>query len=59
MDGALHVADPASEQINNPSNRYHYWRYRMHVYVEDLVSNSAFCDQVRDMVRASGRLRPF
>jgi hypothetical protein len=32
--------DPRAECINDPTVRRHYWRYRMHVRLEDLCSSS-------------------
>lgn len=41
-DGGLRRENPNDEQINEPSNSRHYWRYRMHVTVEDLIRNDTF-----------------
>jgi len=51
----LRVSDPTSEQINIPSDPDHYWRYRIHVNIEDLIENKGFFDTVREIVVASGR----
>ncbi len=55
MDGTLRRPNPKEEQINVPANSRHYWRYRMHLTVENLLSQDTFNRRVHDMVRASGR----
>ncbi len=44
-----------SERINDPSNPNHYWRYRMHLNLEDLVAAKGFNGKVADLVKESGR----
>ena len=37
---ADYIQRPAAEEtINDPTNPKHYWRYRMHVTVEELSAN--------------------
>lgn len=36
-DGSLRRENPNDEQINDPSNPRHYWRYRMHLTVEEFM----------------------
>lgn len=36
-DEELRAADPESERINIPSDPDHYWRYRMHITLEELI----------------------
>ncbi|MBK8392595.1 MAG: 4-alpha-glucanotransferase [Saprospiraceae bacterium] len=55
MEDRLKKEDPFSEQINEPSNPKHYWRYRLHVELETLIDDVEFCNKVKTMVRASGR----
>eukprot|EP01125_Pyxidicula_operculata_P002210 TRINITY_DN12120_c0_g1_i1.p1 TRINITY_DN12120_c0_g1~~TRINITY_DN12120_c0_g1_i1.p1 ORF type:complete len:935 (+),score=194.70 TRINITY_DN12120_c0_g1_i1:47-2806(+) len=55
MFGDLRVEDPNSEQINEPSNPEHYWRYRMHVSVDDLLDHREFATAIHQMVKQSGR----
>ncbi len=55
MDEALRNPDVEGERINVPANPRHYWRYRMHVSVEDLMKNEAFSSRLRKMIKASGR----
>lgn len=55
MDGDLRFADPAAERINVPADSRHYWRYRMHLTLEKLLSQDEFNDSVKKMIRDSGR----
>lgn len=56
MDEGLRLADADAERINIPANPRHYWRYRMHVNIEDLMENKSFTQNVRALVTESGRL---
>lgn len=47
--------DPQDERINIPANPRHYWRWRMHFTLEDLLSKTAFNDRLGNMIRESGR----
>ncbi|MBK6933102.1 MAG: 4-alpha-glucanotransferase [Saprospirales bacterium] len=55
MDGALRRQDTHAERINIPANPRHYWRYRLHLTLEQLQKAGTFNDALRDMVRESGR----
>lgn len=55
VDETLRRKDPADERINVPSDAQHYWRYRMHLTLEDLIKAEEFNDKVKNMVEASGR----
>jgi 4-alpha-glucanotransferase len=55
MSTELRWQNPDDERINVPANPKHYWRYRMHLSVEQLIKEDAFNDEVRNMVIASGR----
>lgn len=54
-DGDLRRQDPREEQINEPSNPTHYWRYRMHLTVEQLQQEHNFNAALRDKISQSGR----
>ena len=54
-DEKLRRDDPHAERINEPSNPTHYWRYRMHLYLEDLIKEKEFNAELKEMVNASGR----
>ena len=51
----LKLADASAERINIPANPHHYWRYRMHINIDDMLSNHRFCDDVAEMITQSGR----
>ena len=51
----LRNPDPNAERINIPANPHHYWRYRMHVTIDEMMSNHRFCDDVAEMIRQTGR----
>lgn len=46
----LRSAHPEKEQINIPADPNHYWRYRMHLNLEDLVQNTAFNEKLRGLI---------
>ena len=42
---------PAPEEtINDPTNPKHYWRYRMHVPLEELAGDAAFLRELHGML---------
>ncbi|KAL7718127.1 4-alpha-glucanotransferase [Entamoeba marina] len=47
--------DPKIEQINDPSNPIHYWRYRCHVDMDDIMADNDLNSEVRNAVYDSGR----
>lgn len=55
VDENLRLPDANGERINIPANVRHYWRYRMHVSIEELAKNDDFNREVRELVSASGR----
>ncbi|MGM9863855.1 MAG: hypothetical protein ACI305_06315, partial [Lepagella sp.] len=54
-DGGLRRQNPREEQINIPAISRHYWRYRMHLSLEELMRQDVFNQAMRDMVRNAGR----
>lgn len=48
--------DADAERINIPANPRHYWRYRMHLTLEELMRSTALNDRIREMIRKSGRI---
>ena len=51
----LRLADANAERINIPANPHHYWRYRMHLNIEDMLRDQRFCDDIAEMITQSGR----
>ena len=50
VDESLRIADPAAERINIPADANHYWRYRMHLTLEELLSAEEFNAAIADLV---------
>ncbi len=55
MDPKLRKPDAASEQINDPSNPHHYWRFRFHLPMEQLTKEEALNRKIKGMIEAAGR----
>ncbi|MBD5180709.1 MAG: 4-alpha-glucanotransferase, partial [Bacteroidales bacterium] len=55
MDGTLRRENPREEQINVPANSRHYWRYRMHMTLEQLLKCDNFNRIMREHILNSGR----
>lgn len=55
MDAGLRREDPFSERINVPANPKHYWRYRMHVSLDNLIEATEFNTALANMLTESGR----
>jgi 4-alpha-glucanotransferase len=55
MDGELRRKDPHEERINDPSNPKHYWRYRMHLTIEELSDADKFNEELHEMIKSSDR----
>ena len=51
----LRLEDANAERINIPANPHHYWRYRMHLNIDDMLNNQRFCDDIAEMIKQSGR----
>ena len=55
IDGRLRRENPYKEQINVPANSRHYWRYRMHLTIEDLMEEKLYNKRVAELIADSGR----
>jgi len=55
MDRNLRAADIDSERINNPAHSRHYWRYRMHLSIEELLAAEELNGNIRKIIRETGR----
>ncbi len=55
MDERLRLPDQNAERINIPANPRHYWRYRMHLTIEQLMAADSFNDELRTLIAHSGR----
>lgn len=55
IDDKLKRENPEEERINIPAIAQHYWRYRMHLSLEELLDAKEYNAHVKDMVKSSGR----
>jgi 4-alpha-glucanotransferase len=55
MDGNIRLENPADERINVPGDSKHYWQYRMHVDIEDMIQEDVFNTELLEMIQKSGR----
>ena len=55
MDEEIRNADKDAERINIPANPHHYWRYRMHISIEELMKNKKFNDKVTEVIKQGYR----
>ena len=51
----LRLPDADAERINIPANPKHYWRYRMHLNIEELMANAEFVDGISTLISQAGR----
>lgn len=52
----LRRPDAQAERINIPANPHHYWRYRMHIDIEQLQADEDFTRQISTMLMRGGRM---
>lgn len=55
MDENLRHPDPDAERINVPAITPYYWRYRMHLALDELVAADEFNSNLSRLLKASGR----
>ena len=55
IDEGLRRKDPAAERINVPATSRHYWRYRMHLDIEDLMGAKNLNSRIRQLIMRGGR----
>jgi 4-alpha-glucanotransferase len=56
LSHAHNTRPPKDEIINDPTVTKHYWRYRMHVSVEDLAADAPWVQLIKGMLADSGRM---
>lgn len=56
IDESIRLADADAERINIPANPKHYWRYRMHLNIEELIANNEYNQNITNLIRESGRM---
>ena len=55
IDERLRLPDQNAERINIPANPRHYWRYRMHLTIEQLLKEEDFNETIKTLITQSGR----
>ena len=55
IDEKLRLPDANAERINIPANPRHYWRYRMHMTIEQLMQSDEFNETIKTLIIQSGR----
>ena len=55
IDEKLRLEDANAERINIPANPRHYWRYRMHLNIEDLIANKEYNDNIKELILHTSR----
>ena len=55
IDEEIRYPDVNTERINVPANPRHYWKYRMHLTLEELIKNKKFNEKLVEMIDTTGR----
>ncbi|MEI9934241.1 MAG: 4-alpha-glucanotransferase [Ferruginibacter sp.] len=55
MNEKLCRKNPDEERINVPANPLHVWKYRMHIYLEELLKEKEFNEELKNAVVTNGR----
>ncbi len=55
IDEGLRLPDENAERINIPANPRHYWRYRMHLTIEQLLAADDLNNEISTLIIQSGR----
>ena len=55
VDESIRRNEPDEERINVPANSKHYWRYRIHINLEDLILSKSFNQSWKEAIQSSGR----
>ena len=55
IDDGLRLPDENAERINIPANPRHYWRYRMHLTIEQLLAADDLNNEISTLIIQSGR----
>ena len=55
IDEKLRLPDQNAERINIPANPRHYWRYRMHLTIEQLLAADSLNEEISTLIIQSGR----
>ncbi|MBC7850608.1 MAG: 4-alpha-glucanotransferase [Chitinophagaceae bacterium] len=55
MSETIRRPNPHEERINIPANSKHFWKYRMHLTLEQLLKEKDFNNELLEFLEASGR----
>ena len=55
MSESMRRDNPQDERINIPANPKHYWRYRMHITLEQLLKAKELNTELKEDIEAAGR----
>ena len=55
MNDPLRRKDINAERINQPADPKHFWKYRMHISLEQLLKEKDFNNELNDYITNSGR----
>lgn len=55
IDGKLRNPNVEEERINVPANPLNYWRYRMHLTLEELMKAEELNRKIRELIKYTGR----
>lgn len=56
MSKKLRRENPHEERINVPAIQKHYWKYRMHLFLEDLLNEDEFNNELKESIRVCHRI---
>lgn len=56
IEETLRLSDASAERVNIPANPQHYWRYRMHLNIEDLAEATTFNNNIKNLINEGHRL---
>lgn len=51
IDESLRSDEIEQERINIPANPHHYWRYRMHLTIEELLEEERFNNKLSELIK--------
>ena len=55
VNESIRYPEAADERINVPSNPRHYWQFRLHIPIEDLIGNNEFNNDISALIQECGR----
>jgi 4-alpha-glucanotransferase len=55
LSSALRRENPHTERINIPANPKHYWKYRVHLNIEEISNDTQFITEISEIIKCSGR----